>query len=131
MTFAAWVTETVDSPDALDGVDGALLAVGTSSIAELGATSAGAGATEVVDSAPVAAGADDATDDASDEGGATARGACDSTFGAGDSTFGVGVLAVVGDAGATAVTTGGVVVCVTSAGGGSTGSTGSTGSSAC
>jgi endoglucanase len=59
----------------------------------------------------------DATAGASEAGGATTRGA-------GDSTLVTGGLAVlVGEAGATGVITGAVVVCVTGGGGGSTGST--------
>jgi hypothetical protein len=130
--------------DPLDGVDEALFGDDTSSLAELGATSAGDGATVPTDAdgeALVAAGADEAdgalvtglgeaaveaTDGSSEAGGATTRGAGDS-----DSTFVTGGLAVVGDAGATGVTTGAVVVCVTTGGGGATGSTGSTACCVC
>jgi hypothetical protein len=110
--------------DPLDGVDGALLGGDTLSIAELGATSAADGGTEPTDAVGeelVAAGADDGggwvaglcdvavdvTDGASEMGGATTRGA-------GDSTFVTGGLDVVGaDAGVSDVTTGAVVTCVT------------------
>ena len=56
----------------------------------------------------------EATDGVSETGGATTRGAGDSTF------VTVGLAVVVADAGATGVTTGAVVDCVTGGGGGST-----------
>ncbi len=120
----------------LDGVAGAPLGGDTSSAA-LGGTSAADGGT---DSAEAVAGAllaeadgdcfaglsgvaVEVTDDGSDDGGATARGAGDSTFVTG------GFTAVDGDAGATAVTIGEVVVCVTGGAGGATAGAG--GSTAC
>jgi hypothetical protein len=144
MSFAACEAETVGSPvvPATDGVwgaltvvEGALLGDGRSAMAELGATSAADGGTQPTDAvgeALVAArtGEDggawvaelgetavDVTGGASATGGATTRGACDSTFVTG------GVSVVVGDAGATGVITGAVVVCVSGGGGGSIGST--------
>ena len=103
---------------------GALLG-GDTSAAALGGTRAADGGTDPADAVAGAllAGAegdcfaglwgvavevtDDGSEDGSEEGGATTRGA-------GDSTFVTGVsAAVVGDAGATAVTTGEVVTCVT------------------
>jgi len=124
-----------DSPpgvaDPLDGVAEALLGGATSSDATLGATSAADGGTDPTDAVAEALmlgadGTDDdcvaglcavaveVTDDGSEDGGATTRGACDSTFVTG------GLTAVVGDAGATAVTTGAVVDCVTGGAGAST-----------
>jgi hypothetical protein len=120
--------------DPLDGVDGGLLGDDTPSIAELGATSAADGGTEPTDAVGdelVAAAADEA---GADDGGAWVAGLCEATvdvtdgaseaggaatWGAGDSTFVTGGLDVVtGDAGASDVTTGAVVTCVTGGGGG-------------
>jgi hypothetical protein len=161
MTFAACETDTVGPPvvvttdelwealtfgslavdslpgiaEPLDGVDGALLGGGTSSIAWFGATRAADGAPEPTDAvgeglvvtgveetagacvAGLCEVAVDVTDGASEDGGATTRGACDSTFVTG------GLAVVVGDTGATGatgVTTGAVVDCVTGGGGSST-----------
>jgi hypothetical protein len=123
--------------DPLAGVEGAPLGDGRSAMAELGATSAADGGTESTDAvgeALVAArtgedggawvaglgeAAVDVTAGASATGGAKTRGTCDSTFVTG------GLAVVAGDAGATGVITGAVVVCVTGGGGGSTGSTAS------
>jgi hypothetical protein len=117
--------------DPLDGAAGATLGGDTSSAA-LGATSAAEGGTEPTDAddeALVAAETDglegalgaglwavavEVTDGGSADGASTTRGAGDSTFVTG------GFTAVVGDAGATAVTTGEVVVCVTGGAGDST-----------
>jgi hypothetical protein len=111
--------------DPLEGVAGAMLGDGRSAIAELGATNAADGGNKPTDAdwdALIAAETDgedgdcvaglcavavEVTDDGSEDGGATMRGAGDSTFVTGGSTV------VVGDAGATAVTTGAVVDCVT------------------
>jgi hypothetical protein len=126
--------------DPLDGVAGAPLGGDTSSAAELGGTRAADGGTDPTDAdaeallagadgtdgdcvAGLCAGAVEVTDDGSEDGGATTRGAGDSTFVTGGATV------VVGDAGATAVTTGAVVACVTGGAGGATGGAG--GSTAC
>jgi hypothetical protein len=116
--------------DPLDGVAEALLGGDTSSDAWLGETSAADGGTDPTDAvAGALLGADgtdgdwaaglctvavEVTDDGSDEAEATTRGAGDSTFVTG------GFTAVVGDSGATAVTTGAAVDCVTGGAGGST-----------
>ena len=133
LTFGSLAFDSLPGvADPLDGVDGALLGGGTSAIAELGATSAADGGTEPTDAggetlvaagddeaegawvAGLCEGAADVTDGASETDGATTRGACDSTF------VTIGLAVVVGDAGATGVTTGVVVACVTGGAGGST-----------
>jgi hypothetical protein len=148
MTFAAWVTETVGSPDvamagelwaaltfgsltgvantpdgaAEGGVDSVLLGDGRSAVASFGGTSAADGGTEPTDAVAEALAVADGEDDGAcvarlgvvavdvtvgdSEFGATARGACDSTF------VTVGAEVAVGDAGATTA----VVVAVTGAG---------------
>jgi hypothetical protein len=119
--------------DSLDGVAAAPLVGGRSAVASFGGTSAADGGTDptdaVAEALAVAAGEDDGAwvarlgDAAVDvtvgvsELGATARGAGDSTF------VTDGAVVAVGDAGATAVTTGAVVVCVTGGDAGATGST--------
>jgi hypothetical protein len=121
--------------DPLDGVAAALLVGGRSAVATFGATSAADGGTDPTDAvaealAVAACGDDgdwgarlgDAAVDATvgvSEVGATARGARSATF------VSDGDAVAVGDAGATAVTTGAVVVCVTG------GDAGATGSNAC
>jgi hypothetical protein len=137
VTFGSLALDSLPGvADPLDGVAEALLGGDTSSEAEFGGTSAADGATTPTEAvAEALLGADgtdgdlgaglcavavavavavEVTDDGSEDGGATTRGAGDSTFVTG------GVTAVVGDAGATAVTTGAVVDCVTGGAGGST-----------
>jgi hypothetical protein len=118
---------TFDSPPGVaDPLDG------RSAVAWLGGTSAADGGTDPTDAdcdAEAEAGGDagawdaglcavtvavEDADGASEDGGAATRGACVSTFVTG------GFTAAVGDAGATGVTTGAVVVCVTGAAGVST-----------
>jgi hypothetical protein len=118
--------------DSLDGVDAEPLVGGRSAVATFGGTSAADGGTDptdaVAEALAVAAGEDDGDwlatlgDAAVDvtvgvsEVGATARVAGASTF------VSDGAAVAVGDAGATAVTTGAVVVCVTGGDAGATGS---------
>src|SRR5690242_15146055 len=117
------VADSLDGEaDALDGDEAVLPVDGRSAVAKFGGTSAADGGTEPTDAVAEALALADGEDEGdcvarlgetavdvtvgASELGATARGACDSTF------VTVGADVAVGEAGVTAVTTGAVVVCV-------------------